>query len=147
MSQFTVDSQECLYNPGWLYARYVRDVMTLEEIAALTGSSRQAVGRALERYGIERRRAARRFVRAELDDQALAASPIRGARPDHVRYRSGARGRPEVGQPGASADRDSATTASSPQALTTVADVRCHVFDIGVLSQTARTVTHRGYAP
>jgi hypothetical protein len=61
-------ARELLYHPGWLHARYVRDVMTLTEVAAIAGTSRQAVTRALERYGIARRPAARRFIRAELTD-------------------------------------------------------------------------------
>lgn len=59
---------DLLYRPGWLYARYVRDVMTLTEIATMTGMSRTSVTLALERYGIERRKPARRFVRRELCD-------------------------------------------------------------------------------
>jgi transposase len=61
---------EPLYHPGWLRARYVRDVMTLQEVAAVVGVSRQVVARALERYGIPRRRPARRIVRQELTDAA-----------------------------------------------------------------------------
>jgi transposase len=57
-----------LYNPGWLYGRYVRDDMTQHEVAAITGTNRAAVARALAKYGIQARKAARRFVRPELND-------------------------------------------------------------------------------
>lgn len=70
MPPLTVDRRELLYQPGWLQARYVRDVMTMQEIAALIGASRRAVGVALERNGIPPRPAARRFVRRELADAA-----------------------------------------------------------------------------
>lgn len=61
-------SRTLLSDRGWLYARYVREQLTLREISALLGCSHDTVWAALQQHRISRRPPARRFTSLQIDD-------------------------------------------------------------------------------